>query len=53
MLIPILLLIVGLVMLLVGGDTFIKGAASLARKWNVSPIVIGLTVVAFGTSAAE
>jgi len=53
MLIPILLLLVGLVMLLFGGDTFIKGAASLARKWNVSPIVIGLTVVAFGTSAAE
>jgi len=53
MLIPILLLLVGLVMLLLGGDTFIRGAASLARKWNVSPIVIGLTVVAFGTSAAE
>ncbi len=53
MLIPILLLVVGLALLLAGGDTFIKGAASLARKWNVSPIVIGLTVVAFGTSAAE
>ncbi|MBT4120552.1 MAG: calcium/sodium antiporter [Candidatus Magasanikbacteria bacterium] len=53
MLIPILLLLLGLIMLLAGGDTFIKGAASLARKWNISPIVIGLTVVAFGTSAAE
>lgn len=53
MLIPILLLLLGLVMLLVGGDTFIKGSASLARKLKISPIVIGLTVVAFGTSAAE
>jgi cation:H+ antiporter len=53
MLIPILFLILGLVLLLGGGEVFIKGAASLARRLNVSPIVIGLTVVAFGTSAAE
>lgn len=53
MLVPILLLIAGLVVLLFGGEIFIKGSASLARKLKVSPIVIGLTVVAFGTSAAE
>ncbi len=53
MLIPILLLAVGLVMLLFGGEIFIRGSASLARRLKVSPIVIGLTVVAFGTSAAE
>jgi len=49
----ILLLVVGLVILIFGGDIFIKGAASLARKLDISPIVIGLTVVAFGTSVAE
>ncbi len=40
-------------MLLAGGEVFIKGSASLARRLKVRPIVIGLTVVAFGTSAAE
>jgi len=53
MILTIFLLIVGLVLLLSGGEFFIKGSASLARKMNVSPIVIGLTIVAFGTSAAE
>ncbi|PIT87424.1 MAG: sodium:proton exchanger [Candidatus Magasanikbacteria bacterium CG10_big_fil_rev_8_21_14_0_10_40_10] len=51
--VPILLLIFGLVILIFGGEIFIRGSASLARKLNVSPIVIGLTVVAFGTSVAE
>ncbi len=46
-------LVLGLAILIVGGEIFVKGSASLARKMNVSPIVIGLTVVAFGTSAAE
>jgi len=53
MTIPILLLIVGMLILLGGGEVFIKGASSVARHLKVSPIVIGLTVVAFGTSAAE
>lgn len=53
MLIPILLLIIGLIILVVGGDLFVRGAASVAKKWKVSTIVIGLTVVAFGTSAPE
>lgn len=53
MLIPIGLLLVGLVILLVGGEIFVKGAASLAKRFGISPIVIGLTVVAFGTSAPE
>jgi cation:H+ antiporter len=53
MLLPILFLIVGLVILIFGGELFVKGAASMARKLNVSTIVIGLTVVAFGTSAPE
>jgi len=53
MLLPIIFLIIGLGVLLGGGEIFIKGSASMARKLKVSPIVIGLTVVAFGTSAAE
>ena len=53
MLVLILLVIVGLIILIAGGDIFIRGSASLAHKLNVSPIVIGLTVVAFGTSVVE
>lgn len=53
MFLSIILLLVGLVILIIGGDVFIKGSASLARKMKISPIVIGLTVVAFGTSVAE
>ncbi len=53
MLLSIILVIVGLAVLLFGGDLFVRGAASMARKMNVSTIVIGLTVVAFGTSAPE
>jgi len=53
MFIPISFLVVGLILLLVGGEFFIKGSASLAHRLKVAPIVIGLTVVAFGTSAAE
>jgi cation:H+ antiporter len=53
MLIPILLLILGLAILLVGGEVFVRGASSISKKLKVSPIVIGLTVVAFGTSAPE
>lgn len=46
-------LVGGLVILLVGGDFLVRGAVALARKLGVSPLVIGLTVVAFGTSAPE
>jgi len=53
MLLPIILLIIGLGIIVFGGEVFIKGSASLASKLKVSPIVIGLTVVAFGTSVAE
>lgn len=47
------LLAVGLVLLLGGGDLLVRGASALARRFGVSPLVIGLTVVAFGTSAPE
>ncbi len=53
MILKILLLIVGLVILVVGGDFMVRGATSIALKLKVSPLVIGLTIVAFGTSAPE
>ncbi len=53
MLITILLLALGFAILLVGADWLVKGASSLAKRFNVPEIVIGLTVVAFGTSTPE
>ena len=47
------MLVLGLVLLVKGADWFVDGAASLATHFHVSPIVIGLTVVAFGTSMPE
>ncbi len=49
----ILLLLIGLAILVSGGEVMVRGSASLARKMKISPLVIGLTVVAFGTSAPE
>jgi len=43
----------GFVILLLGGDFLVRGAVALAEKLDVSPLVIGLTVVALGTSAPE
>lgn len=43
----------GLFALLVGANALIKGAAALARRWGMSPLVVGLTVVAGGTSSPE
>ncbi|NCB08512.1 MAG: sodium:calcium antiporter, partial [Bacteroidia bacterium] len=53
MLIQIIFLILGLVLLVKGADWMVNGASALARKYNVSDLAIGLTVVAFGTSAPE
>ncbi|HAG70732.1 MAG TPA: conjugal transfer protein TraR, partial [Gammaproteobacteria bacterium] len=53
MLIDVLLIILGLGLLLVGGDFLVRGASSIASDFKVPPMVIGLTVVAFGTSAPE
>lgn len=48
-----LMLLVGLVLLIVGADLLVKGAARLASSFGVPALVVGLTVVAFGTSAPE
>jgi cation:H+ antiporter len=48
-----LLLIIGFVVLIKSADFFVDGASALAMKLNIPEIVIGLTIVAFGTSAPE
>jgi len=47
------LLFVGLVVLIAGGDYLVKGSSSIALRLHLSPLVVGLTIVAFGTSAPE
>lgn len=47
------LLVVGFFLLVKGADWFVDGSASIARKLHISAIVIGLTIVSFGTSAPE
>ena len=53
MLVNILLLIAGLALLMWGADRFVHGAAAAARNLGIAPLLIGLTVVAFATSAPE
>ncbi len=48
-----LLFTLGLVMLFFGGEYLVRGASNIARHFNLSPMVIGLTIVGFGTSAPE
>jgi K+-dependent Na+/Ca+ exchanger-like protein len=47
------LLLIGVVLLVFGADFLVRGASAIAERLGISPIVIGLTVVAFGTSAPE
>jgi cation:H+ antiporter len=49
----VLWLICGLLLLTGGGDAVVRGASAVAQKLGISPLAIGLTVVAFGTSAPE
>lgn len=49
----IVALIGGLLLILVGANALTDGAASVAKRFNISSLVIGLTIVAFGTSAPE
>lgn len=49
----LILTVVGLALLLGGGDKLVLGAVALSRRLGVSPLIIGLSVVAFGTTAPE
>lgn len=53
MLIELVLLVIGFVMLIKGADIFVEGAAGIAAKFGIPQLVIGLTIVAMGTSAPE
>lgn len=53
MIIHVIFLLVGLVLILSGANFLTDGAAALAKRFNISSLVIGLTIVAFGTSAPE
>ena len=48
-----LLLVIGFVILIKGADFMVSGASSIAKRFGISNLVIGLTIVAFGTSAPE
>lgn len=52
-LIAIALLVVGLVVLVGAAEFFVRGASAIADRMGISPLIVGLTVVAFGTSAPE
>ena len=53
MLEQVLMFVLGLVALVIGAELLVRGASRLAVSFGVSPLVVGLTVVAFGTSAPE
>ena len=53
MLIELVLLVIGFFMLIKGADIFVEGAAGIAAKFGIPQLVIGLTIVAMGTSAPE
>lgn len=48
-----LMIILGLLLLVIGGDVFVRGSVKLARILNISPLLIGITLVGFGTSTPE
>ncbi len=49
----ILLLLIGFVLLIKGADFFVDGSSAIAKTFRVPPVIIGLTIVAIGTSAPE
>lgn len=49
----LLLLLVGLAILIAGGELLVRGASTLAERLGVAPVIVGMTVVAFGTSTPE
>lgn len=48
-----ILLVLGLGILVLGGDILVRGAVAIAERFSISPLIIGLTIVSFGTSAPE
>ncbi|HCQ00695.1 MAG TPA: sodium:calcium antiporter, partial [Candidatus Latescibacteria bacterium] len=46
-------LILGMIILIIGAELFVRGASKMAAILGISPLVVGLTVVAFGTSSPE
>ena len=52
-LLPAFWILLGFVVLIMGGELLVRGASQLALAMKISPLVVGLTVVAFGTSAPE
>ena len=53
MLLQVFLLVLGFVLLVKGADIFVEGASGIAKKFGIPELVIGLTIVAMGTSAPE
>jgi len=53
LIISILLLVAGFILLIFGADKLVEGGSGIAKKYHIPEIVIGLTIVAFGTSAPE
>ena len=53
MVVQVFLLVIGFVMLIKGADWFVDGSSGMARRWGIPQLVIGLTIVAMGTSAPE
>lgn len=53
MMLQVLILLVGFFLLVKGADWFVEGAASIAKKLGIPQLVIGLTIVAMGTSLPE
>lgn len=53
MMLAYFLLVVGLAILVIGGDILVRGAVSIAERFNISHLIIGLTIVSLGTSAPE
>lgn len=51
--VPSLLILVGFIVLIAGGEVLVRGASRMARAMHISPLIIGLTVVAFCTSCPE
>ncbi|MBE2214655.1 MAG: calcium/sodium antiporter [Opitutaceae bacterium] len=50
---PWLLVLAGLALLTIGGEGLVRGSSRLARRFGITPLVVGLTIVAFGTSSPE